>query len=116
MIAKLAEAKRFYRQIGDPDDFERDLGIYLASGYVFSSPGCIIFGKPVLRAGDDPDSQWSKDPSECDAWYVKFACGKGMFSEFQRAIPFELPWVGWMRALKNKPVMWWRMDQILRRK
>jgi len=111
----LTEAKEFYSKIGDSDNFERDLGTYLRDGYVFASPKCVILGKPVCRDGGDPDSQWWEDESQCDAWFVKFAAGEGMFSEFKRAMPFKLPFIGWMRALKQKPVMYWPTKQILRR-
>ena len=115
MNTHLLAAKKFYSKIGDADDFERDLGTYLRDGYVFASPQCVILGKPVRRDGGSPDSQWWDDEKQCDAWFVKFAAGEGMFSEFKRAMPFELPFIGWMRALKQKPVMYWRLDQILRR-
>ena len=110
------DAKRFYSKIGDSSDFERDLGAYLRDGYVYASPKCIIFGKPVRRDEGPPCDQWWDDERQCDAWYVKFAAGEGMFGEFKRVIPFELPWIGWMRALKNKPVMYWPLEKILRRK
>ena len=115
MNTYLSEAKRFYSKIGDADNFERDLGTYLRDGYVFGSPRYILLGKPVRRDGGDPDSQWWDDEKQCDAWFVKFAAGEGMFGEFKRSIPFELPFIGWMRALKQKPVMYWPTKQILRR-
>ena len=111
----LIDAKKFYSKIGDPNDFERDLGTYLRDGYVYASPKCIILGTPVRRDGGTPDTQWWDDEKQCDALFVKFAAGHEMIPEFIKAMPFKLPYVGWMRALKNKPVMYWRMEQFLRR-
>ena len=116
MNTYLSEAKEFYGALSDADDFERDLATYLQAGYVVSSPNSIIFGKPVRKDGGDPVTQWWDDESQCDAWFVKFACGDGMYSKFIEAMPFKLPYIGWVRERKNKPVRYWRCEQILRRK
>ena len=109
-------AKDFYSQIGESNDFERDLGKYLLDGYMVSSPNGIIFGKPVRRDGGPADAQWWDDEENCDAWFVKFAAGEGMIREFIEAMPYQLPFIGWMRATKSKAVRYWNLKQILRRK
>ena len=115
MNTYLTEAKKFYSKIGESNDFERDLGTYLRDGYVSASPKHILLSKPVRRDGGDPDSQWWDDEGQCDAWFVKFAAGDGQFGEFLKAMPYDLPFIGWMRALKRKPVMYWPTKQIFRR-
>lgn len=115
MSIHFAESKKFYSKLDDPDGFERDLISYLQSGYIYASPKCVILGKPVRRDGGSPDSQWWSDASKCDAWFVKFASGGDQISEFINAMPFQLPYVGWMRELKNRPVKYWRLGQVIRR-
>ena len=116
MSLHLAESKSFYSKIDDKNGFERDLITYLQAGYVYASPKCIILGKPVRRDGGSPDSQWWVDEKQCDAWFVKFASGSDQFLEFINAMPFKLPYVGWMRELKNKTVKYWRLGQVTRRR
>jgi hypothetical protein len=112
----LQEAKEFYAKLGEAHDFERDLGEYLRDGYVWSTPNGIIFGKPVRRDGGSPDQQWYDNPEECDAWFVKFASGDCGIKHFVNAMPFFLPFTGWMRVLKNKPITWWDTKKLFRRK
>lgn len=111
----LRDAKGFYSQIGDPDDFERDVGTYLRDGHVAASPNWIIMGKAVRRDGGDPDLQWWDDVRCCDAWFVKFAAGEGTFAEWVKSIPYKLPFIGWRRALKDKPVRYWEWNKVTRR-
>ena len=111
---KAIKAFEFYEEIGDPLGFERDLARYLLDGYVISSPRGIVLTKPVRRDGGSPDKQW--DVQAPDAWFVKFACGDVGISKFIEERPFDLPFVGWMRALKERPVRWWALSQLLRRK
>ena len=112
----LQEAKEFYATLGEEDDFERDLAAYLKDGYVISSPNGIVFGKPVRRDGGSPDQQWYDNERECDAWFVKFACGDCGIKRFVDSMPFQLPFTGWMRVLKNKPIQWWDTKKLFRRK
>lgn len=109
------DVRKFYAKIGDVENFERDLATYLLNGYVLATPRWIILGKPVRRDGGNPNAQWWDDETCCDAWYVKFAAGEGTFGEWVKAIPFKLPFIGWMRALKNKPVKFWDWRQVTRR-
>ena len=44
------------------------------------------------------------------------AIGKVGISEFINRIPYELPFVGWMRYLKNQPVKFYDFNKIIRRK
>jgi hypothetical protein len=112
----IEEAKSFYAKLGDANNFERDLAAYLAAGYVISSPKGIVLTKPVKIAAGPPDGQWWDSEWGCDAWFVKFASGDCGISNFIKSMPYELPFVGWMRALKKKPIRWWGLEQILRRK
>ena len=116
MNTLIEEAKGFYAKLGNPLWFEKDLGNYLLDGYIHSTPTSLILGKPVRRDGGDPDNQWWDDEKQCDAWFVKFAAGEGMIREFIRSMPYQLPFIGWMRATKSKPVKYWNLKQILRRK
>jgi hypothetical protein len=44
------------------------------------------------------------------------AVGENAISEFIQRIPYPLPYVGWMRELKQKPVKWYEFNRIIRRK
>ena len=107
----LKDALKLYEKIGT--DLFKDVAMYMAHGYVFKTPESLLLGKAVRRDGGNPDAQWGvEDP---DAWYVRTAVGEGAVKEFISRIPYPLPWVGWMRHVKNKPVMWFPMEQVRRR-
>ena len=114
MNTLIEEAKGFYAKLGNPLWFEKDLGNYLLDGYIHSTPTSLILGKPARRDGGDPVDQWRVD--EPDAWFVQFAVGDGSISHFINLMPFQLPYVGWARELKKRPVKWWATETILRRK
>lgn len=107
----LLKTKKFYDEIGL--DMYRDISAYMASGYVYASPEMLIMGKPVCINGGDPDKQIN--PVAPDAWYVKLAVGESHISDFINLMPYPLPWVGWRRELKNKPIRWWSLEKIKRR-
>jgi len=109
----LEQTKKFYDELGL--DMFKDITMYLGYGYVFKTPDSLLLGKAV-RTDDKthPSSQWNvKDP---DAWYVHMAIGKVGIAEFIKRIPYELPYVGWMRHFKNKPVKFYDFKRISRRK
>lgn len=105
------QAKELYEDIGI--DMFKDISVYMAHGYVFKTPHSLLLGKPVRKDGGDPDGQW--DVMNPNAWYVRTAVGDGAVGEFISRIPYALPWVGWMRHVKNKPVKWYTLDQVRRR-
>ena len=108
----LLKAQDFYAKLGTR--MEDDVARYMAGGYVFVTPKSLLLGKAVRRDGGDPDKQWNVTAP--DAWYVKTAVGESCISEFIERIPHPLPYVGWCRALKQKPVMWFDYDRVNRRK
>ena len=105
------QAKELYEDIGI--DMFKDISVYMAHGYVFKTPHSLLLGKPVRKDAGDPDGQWDVDNP--NAWYVRTAVGDGAVGEFISRIPYALPWVGWMRHVKNKPVKWYTLDQVRRR-
>ena len=103
----------FYAQIGG--DLLADIAAYATlGGYVFVTPQSLMFGKAVRKDGGNPDDQWNVVGP--DAWYVRFAAGEGSVSDFIEKIPYPLPFVGWARRLKDKPVKFFKYDTIQRRK
>ena len=107
----LVKALELYEKIGT--DLFKDIAVYMDRGYVFKTPHSLIFGKPVRRDQGNPDAQWDvKDP---DAWYVRTAVGEGAIKEFIERMPYPLPWIGWMRSVKNKPVKYFSCEQVRRR-
>lgn len=109
----LEQTKNFYDKTGG-DMFE-DFSAYAGQGYVFVTPQTLLFGKAVRTDSDiHPNNQWNVVAP--DAWFVKTAIGEDAISEFINRIPYPLPFVGWMRELKKKPVKWYDFNRIMRRK
>lgn len=102
----------FYDALGY--DLMTDIAAYSTmGGYVFITPRTLMFGKPVRRDGGIPDDQWGVTAP--DAWYVRFAVGRNAITESIKRIPYQLPFVGWSRAHKDKPVRWFELKRLLRR-
>jgi hypothetical protein len=80
---------------------------------VVKTPYSLIMGKAVRSDGGDPNGQWNVTAP--DAWFVKTAVGEDHIKHFIHCMPYPLPFVGWMRELKNRPVKWYKLEQILRR-
>jgi hypothetical protein len=90
-----------------------DIAQYLEHEYVVKTPYSLIMGKAVRSDGGDPNGQWNVTAP--DAWFVKTAVGEDHIKHFIHCMPYPLPFVGWMRELKNRPVKWYKLEQILRR-
>lgn len=109
----LEQAKRFYDKSGG--NMFADISAYSANGYVFITPTTLLLGKAVRTDIDThPDNQWN--PPGADAWYVRTAIGDDSIKEFISRIPYPLPFVGWMRELKKRPIKWYDFNRINRRK
>ncbi len=110
---KIGRTKEFYDKT--KGDMFKDISAYMAYGYVFKTPSLLLMGKAVDTNSDlHPAAQWNvKNP---DAWYVHTAIGKVGINEFIKCIPYPLPKVGWMRYLKDKPVKFYDLKKIIRRK
>ena len=109
----IEEAVLTYEKTGGT--WQDDVAAYAThGGYVWISPTCVILGKPVRREGGRPEGQWNvKNP---DAWFVKYAGGRGHLPRFIDVIPFHLPFVGWGRETKGKAVKWFNLNALKRRK
>ena len=109
----LERVKAFYDEC--EMDMFREISIYMAHGYVHKTPESFILAKPVRTDLDEhPANQWGvTDP---DAWYVHAAVGDDWIMDWVDLMPFPLPKVGWMRHLKKKPVKFWDLETILRRR
>ena len=107
----LAQSLELYEKIGT--DLFKDIAVYLANGYVFKTPSSLLLGKAVKTNAGNPDAQWNvEDP---DAWYIRTAVGDGAVKKFMDHMPYPLPWIGWMRHVKNKPVKYFSYEQVKRR-
>ncbi len=108
----LKEVEKLYSDLGQ--DMCGDIAKYLENEYVIKTPRSLIMGKAVDTEAGDPNGQWRVTAP--NAWFVRTAVGEDHISHFINCIPYPLPFVGWMRELKNKPVKWFKLEQILRRK
>ena len=108
----LEQATQAYETTGGA--FDRDVAAYAChGGYVYIAPDHILIGKPVRRDGGDPAAQWTGRGAA--AGFGKFAAGDGRVRKFIELMPFPLPWVGWARETKKRPVNWFSLAAILRR-
>jgi hypothetical protein len=107
----LKEVEKLYTDLRQ--DMCGDIAQYLEHEYVVKTPYSLIMGKAVRSDGGDPNGQWNVTAP--DAWFVKTAVGEDHIKHFIHCMPYPLPFVGWMRELKNRPVKWYKLEQILRR-
>ena len=102
-----------YRDSGG--SWEEDFAAYATlGGYLYVDPECVAMWKPVRRDGGCPAEQWNVENP--DAWYVRYAGGRGRLSKLIGLIPFPLDWVGWGRERKKQPVRWFSTESLIRRK
>jgi hypothetical protein len=106
------QAEQCYKQVGL--DIHLDIANYaMHEGYVFLTPDFMLWGKPVRRDGGLPHAQWKV--AEPDAFYVRFAVGKGCLDKFLSLTSLcRLPYIGWSRYLKNKPLRYYKTEHLLR--
>lgn len=108
----LKEVERLYKDLGQ--DMCTDIAHYMENEYVVKTPRSLIMGKAVRTDDGDPNDQWNVTAP--NAWFVRTAVGADHIGHFINCMPYPLPFVGWMRELKNRPVKWFKLEQILRRK
>lgn len=104
----LIEAKSLYEK--SELNFEADLGLYLANGYVISSPERFIMFKPISKSIGD--SAWNVTDPDC--WYVHCAVGSGLWN-LVKEMPYYLPFTAWRRSWKQKVsrVRFYSTDRII---
>jgi hypothetical protein len=108
----LKKVENLYKSL--EQDMYADIAQYMQHEYVVKTPQSLIIGKAVRRDGGCPVKQWQVTAP--DAWFVKTAVGIDHIKHFINCMPYPLPYVGWMRETKNRPVRWFKLEQILRRK
>jgi hypothetical protein len=96
MSDAIAQAQTIYAKHGL--SLSQDLSDYLRFGYVFSEPGVLLLGRPIVAANG---TQWLPESQSGDAWYVHLAVGQGALAWFVQKMPFYLPLLGWRRDFKN---------------
>jgi len=108
----LAQAKDLYDKCGH-EDFTKDLSVYISLGYVFITPDTLLVMKPVDRYDKiHPHQQWNvKKPN---AWYVHAVIGQ--FKKLLKYLPFDLPFIGWERGVKEQSLRWFDLQNLKRRK
>lgn len=92
--------------------FREDLEAHLLNGYVFSTPGSFVMGRPVcsMAAREDIVNPWVRfDKAESDAWLVYLMAGD--LAEAVRLLPYPLPRVGWERG---NVLRFWPAERFLR--
>lgn len=80
--------------------FPQDLYLHLRHGYVISTPGLFVMGRPILV--DYTHEQLcdiSLIPEHPDCWLVWAAAGAHP-RDILRQMPYYLPYVGWQRRNK----------------
>jgi hypothetical protein len=105
-------AAAVYEQEPCARTFREDLEAHLLNGYVFSTPGCFVMGRPVCRsaAREDIVNPWVKfDEGESDAWLVYLLAGN--VAEAVRLLPYPLPRMGWERG---NVLRFWPAERFLK--
>lgn len=108
----LEQAKDIYDKCGY-SDMTKDLSAYMANGCVYISPNSLLVFKAVKKNCEvRPCNQWNvKDP---DAWYVQAVIGK--VKDLIKYIPYDLPYIGWERGVKQNSLKWFKFSSLKRRK
>ena len=89
-------AKKWHLEIGSTVSFEQLLGMYMNSGYVWSSPTEFVLGRQV-RLEDGAITH-----GEPNAWFVHLAAGEEPFKRFLELAPNKQEYVCWNRRGKEK--------------
>lgn len=93
----LERIRRVYESEPCARTFEEDLWLHLAHGYVHSTPGLFVMGRPVRRQADYRDitnpAHRFTDP---DSWWIHAAAGD--VALLPVLLPYHLPWIGWERS------------------
>jgi hypothetical protein len=75
--------------------FREELEAHLWHGFVFSTPEAFLMGRPVPKGAQIFDVWQTWSAAECNAWFIWLAVGTaGRLLSF---MPYELPWLGWVR-------------------
>jgi hypothetical protein len=89
-------AKEFYHE-NPPLSWEGDLEEYMRNGHVHITPSLVLLGCRVD-----------------DGWFIRLAVGDGCLAKVVELMPFPLPYVGWARVAKGRPVTrWWPLSRVI---
>lgn len=80
-------------------DFKDIFIEYSKFGYVYATPECIVLAHIETQ----------------DTWFVQFAIGENCLVRIHQMMPFRLPYVSWMRGLRdNSKVKKYKLENIER--
>lgn len=71
---------------------------YKSSGFVFSTPSFYVMGRPVRKYAPIEhilDDTYYFDHDTCDTWFIAIMAGD--IKAAWRILPWELPWMAWVR-------------------
>jgi hypothetical protein len=96
-------------------DMFSDISTYLTYGYMHKTPTSFILAKTVDKDSDTPPAeQWGT--LKPNAWFVHMAVGEECVKHWINLMPFKLPYVGWARQNKKRPIKFYDLNKISRRK
>jgi hypothetical protein len=86
-------AQRVYRLEPCARTFQQDRDWHLSHGFVFSTPGFFVMGRPVCTAAESVHivGQVVFPPGLCDAWHVYLMAGD--MAKAWDILPWPLPFV-----------------------
>ena len=109
----LAKVKDLYEECSM--DMFKDISVYMNYGYVHKTPTSFILAKTVDKDSNTPPAeQWNV--SNPNAWFVHMALGEDCIPYWINLMPYKLPYVGWARENKKKPIRFYDLNKIIRRK
>ena len=99
----------------DGGNFLEQLEEFLLTGFVLSAPDAFLMGRAVpygCEITGDFRQTWPED--ECNAWFVWW--GVGSAERLLALMPYELPWVGFVRHGREWPEVHWIPTAYLRKR
>lgn len=110
-MTAIEQAEQFYAKTGA--SFYNDIAHHMKHGYIHITPEYVLWGHAVCREAGLPEKQ--QDVKDPDAWYIRFACGINWMHHFFRLIPYHLPYIGWARWEKKRPVQYFETETLTRK-
>lgn len=107
-MTAIDQAEEFYSDLGV--SLVGDIAHHMKHGYVHITPKYMLLGHAVRRDGGLPERQI--DVKKPDAWYVRFALGVNWLQHFLNLTPYPLPYIGWARVKKGRPVKYYKAETL----
>jgi hypothetical protein len=84
--------------------------LYLEHGYCYSEPSMLALARPCHT---DHYEKWV-ERDDANAWWVQLVIGPNAMATLLTKLPFPLPFIGWSRDFKGRPMpRFYQLDRLL---